>query len=152
MHTSRRAVIDVGTNSIKLLVAEVAAREALGKVVDKVRSLRAWMGVTGEVFYDRERVAIVPMGFCFPGHDPHGGDLPPRRECAPAWRDRLMAAMPAKAPTWIMRSSSRYGLVIARSAASAVRSARASSLWARAKATANSSPLRRAIHRGRSGR
>ena len=57
--------------------------------------LRAWMGVTEEIFYDRARIAIVPMGFCFPGHDAHGGDLPPRRECAPAWRDRVMAAMPA---------------------------------------------------------
>jgi uracil-DNA glycosylase len=57
--------------------------------------LRTWMGVTKEVFYDRTRIAIVPMGFCFPGHDAHGGDLPPRRECAPAWRDRVMAAMPA---------------------------------------------------------
>jgi uracil-DNA glycosylase len=57
--------------------------------------LRDWMGVTKEVFYDRTRIAIVPMGFCFPGHDAHGGDLPPRRECAPAWRDRVMAAMPS---------------------------------------------------------
>jgi uracil-DNA glycosylase len=57
--------------------------------------LRDWMGVTKEVFYDRARIAIVPMGFCFPGHDAHGGDLPPRRECAPAWRERVIAAMPA---------------------------------------------------------
>ncbi|WP_333824857.1 uracil-DNA glycosylase family protein [Pinisolibacter sp.] len=57
--------------------------------------LRDWMGVTTEIFYDRARIAIVPMGFCFPGHDAHGGDLPPRRECAPAWRDRVMAVMPA---------------------------------------------------------
>lgn len=57
--------------------------------------LRAWMGVDEAVFYDRARVAIVPMGFCFPGQDAAGGDLPPRRECAPAWRARLLAAMPA---------------------------------------------------------
>ncbi len=56
--------------------------------------LRDWMGVSKEVFYDRARIAIAPMGFCFPGHDAHGGDLPPRRECAPAWRARVMAAMP----------------------------------------------------------
>jgi uracil-DNA glycosylase len=56
--------------------------------------LRAWMGVTDEEFYDDRRVAIVPMGFCFPGLDAHGGDLPPRKECAPAWRERLFAAMP----------------------------------------------------------
>ncbi|HWB45671.1 MAG TPA: uracil-DNA glycosylase family protein, partial [Hyphomicrobiaceae bacterium] len=43
---------------------------------------------------DPTRVAIVPMGFCFPGYDAGGGDLPPRKECAPAWHDRLFAAMP----------------------------------------------------------
>jgi uracil-DNA glycosylase len=56
--------------------------------------LRAWMGVTDEEFYDATRIAIVPMGFCFPGLDAKGGDLPPRRECAPLWRARLMAALP----------------------------------------------------------
>lgn len=57
--------------------------------------LRDWMGVTADQFYDRRLVAVAAMGFCFPGHDAHGGDLPPRRECAPAWRARLMAAQPA---------------------------------------------------------
>ena len=56
--------------------------------------LRAWLGVTSEEFYDRKNFAIVPMGFCFPGQDVKGSDLPPRRECAPAWRAPLMAAMP----------------------------------------------------------
>ena len=57
--------------------------------------LRAWMGVTDDEFYDASRIAIVPMGFCFPGLDAKGGDLPPRRECAPLWRARLLAALPA---------------------------------------------------------
>jgi uracil-DNA glycosylase len=56
--------------------------------------LRAWLALTPEEFYDARRVAIVPMGFCFPGHDAAGGDLPPRRECAPTWHRRLFAAMP----------------------------------------------------------
>jgi uracil-DNA glycosylase len=56
--------------------------------------LRAWLAMSGEEFYDQRRVAIVPMGFCFPGHDGNGGDLPPRRECAGAWHARLFAAMP----------------------------------------------------------
>ena len=50
--------------------------------------------LTPAEFYDQRRVAIVPMGFCFPGHDAAGGDLPPRRECAPTWHERLFAAMP----------------------------------------------------------
>ena len=48
--------------------------------------LREWMSVSEEEFYDTERIAIVPMGFCFPGLDSKGGDLPPRKECAPRWR------------------------------------------------------------------
>jgi len=56
--------------------------------------LRAWMGVDAETFYDERRVAIVPMGFCYPGQDSNGSDLPPRRECAPAWRSALFAILP----------------------------------------------------------
>jgi uracil-DNA glycosylase len=52
--------------------------------------LREWMGVTREVFYDPKQVAILPMGFCFPGTG-KSGDLPPRPECAPAWRRQLLA-------------------------------------------------------------
>ncbi|HTO32486.1 MAG TPA: uracil-DNA glycosylase family protein [Pararhizobium sp.] len=56
--------------------------------------LRDWLGVTREQFYDRDLFAIVPMGFCFPGYDAHGSDLPPRRECAPRWRQPVIDAMP----------------------------------------------------------
>lgn len=56
--------------------------------------LRDWMGVDRTQFYDPDRFAIVPMGFCFPGYDAKGSDLPPRRECAPVWQARLMAEMP----------------------------------------------------------
>ncbi|TDH36354.1 uracil-DNA glycosylase family protein [Pseudohoeflea suaedae] len=56
--------------------------------------LRGWLGVDEAAFYDLDKFAIVPMGFCFPGQDAKGGDLPPRRECAPAWRDEVMAKMP----------------------------------------------------------
>lgn len=56
--------------------------------------LRDWMGVKPEEFYDVSRIAIVPMGFCFPGLDAKGGDLPPRRECAPRWRAPLFDLMP----------------------------------------------------------
>ena len=56
--------------------------------------LRAWLGIGPQIFYDESRIAIVPMGFCFPGLSPKGADLPPRPECAKAWRRQLMAAMP----------------------------------------------------------
>ena len=51
--------------------------------------LREWLGLSREVFYDPRQVAILPMGFCFPGTG-KAGDLPPRPECAPEWRDRLL--------------------------------------------------------------
>ncbi len=47
--------------------------------------LRSWLGIDREIFYDERRVAIMPIGMCYPGRDPKGGDLPPRRECAPRW-------------------------------------------------------------------
>jgi uracil-DNA glycosylase len=56
--------------------------------------LRDWLQISRDEFYDQRRIAIVPMGFCFPGHDEAGGDLPPRKECARAWHAPLFAAMP----------------------------------------------------------
>ena len=55
--------------------------------------LRGWMGISRESFYDTARIAILPMGFCYPGKG-KSGDLPPRPECAPAWRQQLLDAMP----------------------------------------------------------
>lgn len=81
--------------------------------------LRAWMGVTSEEFYDPSRIAIIPMGFCFPGLDAKGGDLPPRKECADVWRARLFDALPqfelvllvgAYAQSWHMGASRRESL------------------------------------------
>ncbi|OUS10896.1 IclR family transcriptional regulator [Gammaproteobacteria bacterium 54_18_T64] len=63
--------------------------------------LREWMGVTREVFYDAKQIAILPMGFCFPGTG-KSGDLPPRRECAPAWRDQLLAQLPRLEVTLVL--------------------------------------------------
>lgn len=57
--------------------------------------LRAWIGVPKERFYDHRKIAILPMGLCYPGRLPGGGDAPPRPECARLWRERLLNAMPA---------------------------------------------------------
>ena len=57
--------------------------------------LRLWLGMPREAFYDEARIAIVPMGLCYPGRLPNGGDAPPRPECAPLWLERLVKAMPA---------------------------------------------------------
>jgi uracil-DNA glycosylase len=55
--------------------------------------LREWMGIDKKTFYDATRIAILPMGFCYPGTG-KSGDLPPRPECAIAWREKLLACMP----------------------------------------------------------
>lgn len=55
--------------------------------------LRSWMGVDKTIFYDATKIAILPMGFCYPGTG-KSGDLPPRKECAPLWRDKLLGLMP----------------------------------------------------------
>ncbi|MEH6403607.1 MAG: uracil-DNA glycosylase family protein [Sneathiella sp.] len=63
--------------------------------------LRDWLGVDRDVFYDATKFNIVPMGFCFPGTG-KSGDLPPRKECAPAWRQKLMSEMTDVALTIII--------------------------------------------------
>ena len=55
--------------------------------------LRAWMGMDKGMFYDASRVAVIPMGYCYPGRG-NGGDLPPRPECAALWLDQLLAKLP----------------------------------------------------------
>lgn len=57
--------------------------------------LRDWMGVDPDTFYDRSRIAIVPMAFCFPGYSAAGSDLPPPRICAETWHASVMARLPA---------------------------------------------------------
>ncbi len=55
------------------------------------RRLRSWMGLTEDEFYDTSKVAIPPMGLCYPGRLPNGGDKPPRPECAPTWRNQVLS-------------------------------------------------------------
>lgn len=60
---------------------------------DSGKRLRDWTGLDTTTFYDARRVALMPMGFCYPGKG-DGADLPPRPECAPLWHDRLLALLP----------------------------------------------------------
>lgn len=56
--------------------------------------LRDWLGMAPDIFYDESRVAIIPMGFCYPGTDERGADLPPLTICAPTWHPQLMPHLP----------------------------------------------------------
>lgn len=66
--------------------------------------LRAWLGLDRAAFYDARRIAIVPMGFCYPGRDARGGDRPPRPECGPLWHPRLRPLLPAVELTLLVGS------------------------------------------------
>jgi uracil-DNA glycosylase len=56
--------------------------------------LRDWMNLNRSMFYDRAKIAIVPIGFCYPGAAASGGDKPPRPECAPLWHERVLDHLP----------------------------------------------------------
>jgi uracil-DNA glycosylase len=73
--------------------------------------LRAWLDLDRETFYDERRIAIIPMGLCYPGRAPRGGDLPPRPECAALWLDKVRALLPNIALTLLVGSyAQRYYL------------------------------------------
>ena len=91
-----RPVVQIGAQARLLIVGQApgAKVHASGVPWDDAsgRRLREWLGIDEPVFHDATRVAIVPMGFCYPGRG-GGGDLPPRRECAPLWFDRVLAQL-----------------------------------------------------------
>ncbi|CCQ72078.1 uracil-DNA glycosylase family protein [Magnetospira sp. QH-2] len=64
--------------------------------------LRDWMGLDRETFYDERQIAILPMGLCYPGVNPKGGDNPPRPDCAPLWHGPVMALLPNIALTLLI--------------------------------------------------
>jgi uracil-DNA glycosylase len=66
--------------------------------------LREWLGIERDTFYDETKVAVMGMGFCYPGRDAKGGDLPPRPECAPLWHPRLRPHFTAVRPTLLVGS------------------------------------------------
>lgn len=88
-----RPVVQASASARLLIVSQAPGRKvhATGIPFNDVSGdrLRGWLGIDRDTFYDARRIAIVPMGFCFPGSG-RGGDLPPRPECAPAWHPRLL--------------------------------------------------------------
>ena len=92
-----RPVLQAGTTARILVVGQApgARVHASGIPWDDPSGdrLRAWTGLDKKRFYDPSQIAIIPMGYCYPGRG-KGGDLPPRRECAELWLGRLLASMP----------------------------------------------------------
>ena len=95
-HTPRPVVWFRGTPRILIASQAPGARvhEAQTPFWDRSGDrLRDWLGLDKPAFYDRDRVGIVPMGFCFPGYDAKGSDLPPPSVCRATWHDRVMAEL-----------------------------------------------------------
>jgi uracil-DNA glycosylase family 4 len=92
-----RPVLQAGATARLLIVGQAPGRRVHETGIPwndpSGNRLREWLGIAPDIFYDAKRVAIVPIAFCYPGKG-RSGDLPPRRECAPLWHPRLLAAMP----------------------------------------------------------
>lgn len=93
-----RPVVQIGVEAKVLIIGQAPGRKVHESGVpwddDSGKRLRDWTGIASASFYDPTRVALVPMGFCYPGEGV-SGDLPPRPECAPLWHERVLAVLPA---------------------------------------------------------
>jgi uracil-DNA glycosylase len=133
LHPSARILVAGQAPGRKVHASGVPFDDASGE------RLREWIGVTRDEFYDARRFAILPMGFCYPGSGA-SGDLPPRPECAPTWRARVLAQLPAIRLTLVLgQYAQAYHLPDAsRSVTDAVRAWRTT--WPRAIALPHPSP------------
>lgn len=90
-----RPVINVSASARLLIIGQAPGRKVHESGVPwddaSGRNLRGWLNITDQDFYNDELVALVPMGFCYPGSG-KSGDLPPRPECAPLWHKKLLGA------------------------------------------------------------
>ena len=92
-----RPIVQAGPGARILIIGQAPGSKVHASGVpwddDSGERLRDWTGLSREAFYDPRQVALMPMGFCYPGKG-DGGDLPPRAECAPLWHAPLLAALP----------------------------------------------------------
>jgi uracil-DNA glycosylase len=109
-----RPVLQASATSRLLIVSQAPGRKVhlSGVPFDDVSGarLREWLGIDRDTFYDAGRVAIVPMGFCFPGSG-RSGDLPPRPECAPTWHPRLLPLLTQVRLTLVIGQYAQVGLL-----------------------------------------
>lgn len=100
-----RPVVRLGSSARLLIIGQAPGTKVHASGVPWADAsgerLRQWMGVDRTAFYDTTRIAIMPMGFCYPGRG-KGGDLPPRPECAPLWHERVRAQLPNIALTLLI--------------------------------------------------
>ncbi len=92
-----RPVVQFSQHSRILIIGQAPGTKVHASGVpwddDSGDRLRDWLGLGKDDFYDPDTIALMPMGFCYPGKA-KGGDAPPRKECAPQWHDRVLATLP----------------------------------------------------------
>jgi uracil-DNA glycosylase len=93
-----RPVLQMSASARVLIIGQAPGRKVHHSGIpwsdESGERLRTWMGVSPPAFYDKSMIAIVPMGFCYPGSAGRGGDNPPRPECATLWHARLLRYLP----------------------------------------------------------
>lgn len=110
-----RPIVQFSTTSRLLIIGQAPGSRVHASGVpwddDSGDRLRGWLDLERETFYDSARVALAPMGFCYPGKGA-SGDLPPRPECAPLWHDRILARLPPQRLTLLVGTyaQARYAL------------------------------------------
>jgi len=92
-----RPVVQIGASAKIIIIGQAPGSKVHESGVpwqdQSGERLREWTGLSEKTFYDPARVALMPMGFCYPGGE-NGADLPPRPECAPLWHTRLLPLLP----------------------------------------------------------
>jgi len=93
-----RPIIQASSNARILIIGQAPGSKVHGSGIPwddlSGKELRRWMGMDDATFYDAQKVALMPMGFCYPGKG-KSGDLPPRKECAPLWHAKVLEGMTA---------------------------------------------------------
>lgn len=133
-----RPVIQAGRTARLLIIGQAPGRKVHQSGIPwndvSGERLRSWLNIGPELFYDPSRVAIMPMGFCYPGVSKSGsGDAPPMDRCAPTWHRRLLASLPNVRLTLLVGSHAQRGYLSGdrRSMTETVKSySRASAVWA----------------------
>lgn len=102
-----RPVVQFSTNSRILIIGQAPGTKVHESGIpwddDSGDRLRNWLGLDKPAFYNADTVALMPMGFCYPGKA-KGGDAPPRKECAPQWHERILQALPKERLTLLVGS------------------------------------------------
>ncbi len=100
-----RPVVQFSENSRVLIIGQAPGTKVHASGVpwddDSGDRLRGWLGFEKSDFYDADKIALMPMGFCYPGKA-SGGDQPPRKECAPEWHDRMLDVLPTERLTLLV--------------------------------------------------